>query len=46
MELSAVILDGIPVPVPTRENLINIKRLSSRPQDIIDIEALQAADEA
>ncbi len=34
-----------PVPVPTRENLIKIKRLSNRPQDIPDIEALEEAGE-
>ena len=34
-------IDGIEIPVATPENLIKIKRLSNRPQDIIDIEALK-----
>ncbi len=39
-ELVFVTIDGTNIPVPTRDNLIKIKRLSNRPQDILDVESL------
>ncbi|MEI6128135.1 MAG: hypothetical protein WCQ99_16420 [Pseudomonadota bacterium] len=43
-DLTFVTIDDTPIPVPTRKNLLNIKRLSGRPQDILDIEALMVEE--
>jgi len=37
-----VTVDGIAIPLASPENLIKIKELSNRPQDLIDIEELKA----
>lgn len=34
-------LDGVPVPVCSVEDLIRMKRLSARPEDLADIQALE-----
>ena len=36
-------VDGTPVPVASREHLIEMKRAAGRPQDELDIEALETA---
>jgi hypothetical protein len=38
-------LDGIPISVPSREHLIDMKRAAGRPQDLVDIANLEAAPE-
>ena len=36
-----LIVDGITIPVASPENLIEIKKLSNRPQDLLDIQAIR-----
>ena len=38
-------VDGIDIPVATLQDLIAVKKLSNRPQDLIDIEMLEKARE-
>lgn len=45
-DIFTIFIDGVPIPVPSREGLIAIKKLSNRPQDISDIAALQEEREA
>jgi len=44
-DVVVVAIDGTPVPVPRRDHLIAIKKLSSRPQDLIDIASLQETED-
>jgi len=38
-----LIIDNVKIPVASPENLINIKKLAGRPQDLLDIESLREA---
>lgn len=40
-----ITVDEVTIPVASRKSLIEIKRLSNRPQDLIDIESLEETED-